>query len=77
MTVGKFIDLINHKLSVLNKSGYTGVRWRADRNKWTSVICVNGKNISLGHHTHVEDAIAARKEAEVKYFGDFARKEVG
>ena len=33
---------------------------------------VNGKEIRLGHYEKIEDAIKARKEAELKYFGDYA-----
>lgn len=30
---------------------------------------VDGKNISLGTYTNFDDAVIARKEAEVKYWG--------
>lgn len=32
-------------------------------------ICINGKRISLGCYDTLEEAITARKEAEIKYFG--------
>ena len=43
---------------------------------------VNKKQISLGLFNKKEDAIKARKEGELKYFGEFApinneRKETG
>lgn len=53
-----------------------------DRNKWRAYITVNKKQISLGLFNKKEDAIKARKEGELKYFGEFApinneRKETG
>jgi hypothetical protein len=50
-----------------NSSGYTGVVWDKDRNKWASAINVHRKTIHLGRFANKEDAIKARKEAEIKY----------
>lgn len=51
------------------ESGITGVR--KSGNKWTSYISVNNKTLNLGTFVKIEDAIEARKSAEVKYFGEF------
>lgn len=32
---------------------------------------VNRKEISLGHYKILEDALEARKQGEIKYFGKF------
>lgn len=48
-----------------NSSGYTGVGW--DRQKWYSKIVINKKYIFLGYFDLLENAVRARKEAEVKY----------
>lgn len=61
-------NIRNGKLRVNNKSGYTGVRYRKDRKKWYAYIKVNYKNITLGTYKTKEEAINARKEAEIKYF---------
>ena len=45
-----------------------------NRNKWIAQITVNYKNIHLGRYENIEDAIKARKEAEVKYFGEYRYK---
>ena len=33
---------------------------------------VNRKEINLGHYEKIEDAIEARRLAEIKYFGEYA-----
>lgn len=55
-----------------NTSGVTGVTWQKNRGKWRVRIRVNQKEIYLGEFKDFEDAVNARKEAEEKYFGEFA-----
>ncbi len=50
-----------------NTSGYIGVYWDKEREKWYSQIWVNYKCITLGRFYRMEDAIKARQEAEIKY----------
>jgi hypothetical protein len=60
----------NRGLSRKNKSGVTGV-WkakRAKRNKWVAAIYVNGKTKRLGYFDYKNDAVKARKEAELIYW---------
>ena len=42
-----------------NTSGYKGVRWRKDRNKWQAYTNVTSKFKSLGHFINKEGAIRA------------------
>ena len=65
---------MNRGLGVRNKSGKVGVSFNKARNKWVASIKSNGKSIYLGYYTELEDAIRARKEAEIKYFGEYRRK---
>lgn len=71
----------NKKLSKNNTSGKTGVVWVGNPSKgrpyWKCDIGVDGKQIHLGcfKEDKKEDAIKAREEAEIKYFGDFRRKD--
>lgn len=65
----------NHGRSKVNTSGHTGVRWEEGRKKWLARIKINDKAINLGRYSRLEDAIAARKSAEIKYFGEYRRKE--
>lgn len=56
-----------------NTSGYKGVSWHKHRQKWQANINVNKKNIYLGIYDKLEEAVEARKKAEIKYFGEFSR----
>lgn len=63
-------NTINKGLQSNNTSGCTGVCKRGD--SWYAQIVVNGKHIYLGQYKDKSDAIAARKEAENKYFGEWS-----
>ena len=54
-----------------NTSGATGVDWVKISKKWRASIRVNKVYKHLGLFTNKEDAIKAREEAEIKYFGEF------
>lgn len=51
----------------INSSGFVGVTWHKTRQKWQALIGVNGKVIYLGLFADKQDAIKARKSANVKY----------
>ena len=55
-----------------NTSGFIGVYWCKRSNKWCSQITHNGHRKHLGYFDCKENAIIARLNAEVKYYGDFA-----
>ena len=59
-----------------NNSGYPGVTLNRQKNRWVARIGYNNGYIYLGTYDKKEDAIRAKKDAERKYFGDFANKEV-
>jgi hypothetical protein len=50
-----------------NTSGVTGVNWLKKNKKWRAYITVDNKQINLGSFENKEDAIKARKDAEIKY----------
>lgn len=60
-------NLHNKNLSPKNKSGFCGVSWHKRLNQWQAMIKVNYKQIHLGNFDKLEDAIAARKIANVRY----------
>ena len=62
----------NKSLQYKNYSGCSGVRFDKSRNKWRAEITFNKKLIYLGRYDKLEDAINARKEAERKYYQEFA-----
>lgn len=61
---------MNQKRSINNTSGVTGVYKHQD--KWCAHIKVDWKNIFLGIYDKYDDAVAARKAAEEKYFGQYS-----
>lgn len=54
-----------------NSTGVKGVAWDKTRDKWQAYISIDGKRVPLGRFGSFEDAATARKNAEVKYFGDY------
>jgi len=67
-------NCMNARVAKNNTSGVTGVGWHKLKSKWVASICVNWKSIRLGDFAHKADAIAARKAAEIKYFGEYRYK---
>ena len=57
-----------------NTSKTIGVYQRKDSasNAWRAMIMINRKTIQLGKFNTKEDALKARRDAELKYFGEFA-----
>lgn len=54
-----------------NTSGVRGGYFSTRRNKWVAQIMFKGKCYNLGGYACLEEAAAARAEAEDKLFGDF------
>ena len=52
-------------------SGATGVRLTS-HGRWNARITINGKGHHIGNYQTKGEAIQARREAEQKYFGEFA-----
>ncbi len=57
----------NSNLSEANTSGYTGVSFLKRTKRWRARIFNKGIDIHLGYFSTKEDAISARKAADVKY----------
>lgn len=57
----------NTKRHSTNTSGVTGVYYNKINKYWVAQIKINYKTIYLGSFKNKEDAILARKEAEIKY----------
>ena len=55
----------NQRIRYDNKSGNSGVRFVG----WIAHICVDKKKIYLGEFNTFEEAVNARKQAEIKYWG--------
>lgn len=66
--VSNSTNLRNGNLRKNNKSGHPGVSYDKSRNKWYARIKVMYKEIHLGRFPTIDDAVNARKLAEIKYF---------
>lgn len=60
----------NQKKRSTSNSGRTGVHWAIDRQKWAASITYGNRTIYLGRFDNFEDAVNARRFAEIKYFGE-------
>ena len=55
-----------------NTSGVVGVYFHSRQNEWVASIGFENKQHHIGYFINKEDAIKARLQAEVKYYGEFA-----
>jgi hypothetical protein len=55
-----------------NTSGTPGVCWHKPTQKWRARICIDKGELYLGLFACKHEAIKARREAELKHFGEFA-----
>jgi hypothetical protein len=63
---------MNSKFRSHNTSGFTGVGVYKPTNKYVASITINRRKKNLGYFDDIEDAIKARKDAEIKYFGVYS-----
>jgi hypothetical protein len=61
----------NTGLSSRNTSGFRGVQWVVERDKWRAVITRNGKITNLGYSSDLQEAAAVAASARKEYFGEF------
>lgn len=57
-----------------NTSGYKGVTWDGSRGKWRAQIVFKGKAYHLGRYNTIEQAAAARKQAEEELYKPILEK---
>lgn len=65
---------INKNILKLNTSGCKGVYKYGKSGKWRARIYLNNKAYNFGCFDTIEEAIDARKKAEIEYHGDYARR---
>lgn len=65
--VPKQINSWNHKIISTNKSGYNGVYWSKECNKWAVQISRNGCKKHIGLFDSIEEAVSARRQEEIEY----------
>jgi hypothetical protein len=54
----------------ITRSGVKGVQQNRDR--WIARLTVNGRQLCFGTYDTIKEAATARREAELKHFGEFA-----
>lgn len=59
----------NQRKSSNNTSGRTGVSWNRQKQMWDAYIMKDRKKINLGRFENKEEAIFAREQGELKYYG--------
>lgn len=67
-------NMRNARMRKDNRTGFVGVRWDKQRQRWAAQISACNKMIPLGRFDTLEEAIEARRAAEEKYHGDFAAR---
>ena len=67
----------NHaSLNLNNVSGYCGVSWKKDKNKWHAYLTKKGVKKFLGYFSTKEEAAKAYNEAALQEFGKYAKLNV-
>ena len=62
----------NRKPNKNSTSGFKGVTWRKDLEKWNAALEMSGKRLHLGYFDCPLEAACAYDMAAVKHFGEFA-----
>lgn len=65
-------NIANGVIRKNNTSGYKGIYFRKDRNKWCAQIMFRRKHIHIGYFEKLRDAIKNYKLVKENYFGEFA-----
>lgn len=63
--------MMNSAVRRNNKSGASGVYFDYKNKKWVAQIMINKKSVFLGRFFSKDDAVKARRRAEIKYFGEY------
>lgn len=66
-------NMHNRRKNSNNTSGTKGVCWMKVCKRWQARIMVNKRSINLGFFKNKKGAIGARREATIKYHGDFGQ----
>ena len=60
-----------NRMNCPSTNSHRGVSYHRQSGKWQAYIKKDGKQYALGMYINLEDAVAARKEAEEKYYGEY------
>lgn len=65
-----YTQAYNQRKRSTNTSGKTGVNYDKNGGVWVAGINFKGEHIYLGRYKRKEDAVKARENAEIKYYGE-------
>lgn len=65
-------NCLNKSIQCNNTSGVPGVSWSTREGRWKAQIRVDKKDKFLGYFKTKEEAVEARRQAEIEYFGEYA-----
>jgi hypothetical protein len=65
-------NLFNNSIRSDNKSGYKGVYFKKDHNKWQAEIMNNKKRFNLGYFKTAKEAAIEYNKKALELFGEFA-----
>ncbi len=63
----------NQRIRKDNTSGYKGVSFRADRNKFRAYVVKDSQQINLGYFDNAKDAALAYNKKAAELYGEFAK----
>lgn len=69
--INRSLSNFNRRRLDKNVSGRTGISWLESCSRWIARITKDSEEIILGYFCSFEDAIKAREEAEILYYGEF------
>lgn len=67
--VSGYVNQRNMPLRKANTSGFSGVNWDKQNEKWHVTFRIDGKPVSLGRFKDKEEAVAVRLAAESEHWG--------
>ena len=62
-------NCFNRGIQSTNTSGYIGVYKHVQMNKWCAQMNKDGHRMYLGYYDSIDDAVSARRAAELQYWG--------
>lgn len=65
--VSHSVNMHNSKKSKDNTSGFPGVYWHSQHQKWYACIRADGRLIHIGYFDDFDEAVQARKLAKIRY----------
>lgn len=71
------IPVQNSRLRSSNKTGFKGITENHQTGKYRATLTFRGERIYLGEYDRLEDAVAARRIGEDKYFKLYLEKDSG